>query len=147
MTISTDPEFFALLTGSYASLVGAPLVPNGKDAAWLYAEAPFAVVAHNTDSDPIFIYANQAAQKCFGYSWEEFLSLPSRVSAESADRAARQALLDAVAKNGFMAGYSGVRVTKSGARFRIEHGIVWELLDVKGVRRGQAATFSFWQRL
>ena len=75
------------------------------------------------------------------------MSLPSRLSAEPADQAARQALLDAVAKNGFMTGYSGVRVAKSGARFRIEHGVVWELLDLEGVRRGQAATFSSWQRL
>jgi hypothetical protein len=147
MNRSTDPEFFTLLTGSYARLVGAPLVPNGKDAAWLYAEAPFVVLAHNTEPDPIFIYANRAAQRCFGYSWEEFLSLPSRLSAETADQAARQALLDAVAKTGFMTGYSGVRVAKSGTHFRIEHGVVWELIDTEGVRRGQAATFSSWQRL
>lgn len=147
VSLSTDPEFFSLLTSSYARLVGAPLVPKGKDAAWLYAEAPFVVLAHDTAPDPVFIYANQAAQKCFGYSWEEFLSLPSRLSAEPADQAARQALLDAVAKTGFMTGYSGVRVAKSGARFRIEHGIVWELIDRKGMRRGQAATFSTWQRL
>ena len=147
MNLSTDPNFFTLLTGRYARLVGAPLVPKGKDANWLYAEAPFAVVAHNIDADPIFIYANQAAQKCFGYSWEEFLSLPSRLSAEPADQAARQALLDAVTKNGFMTGYSGIRVAKSGARFRIEHGVVWELIDLEGVRRGQAATFASWQRL
>jgi hypothetical protein len=147
MNRSTDPDFFVLLTGSYARLVGAPLAPTGKDANWLYAEAPFVILAHNTEADPIFIYANRAAQQCFGYSWEEFLSLPSRLSAETADQAARQALLDAVAKNGFMTGYSGVRVAKSGARFHIEHGIVWELIDLEGVRRGQAATFSSWQRL
>jgi hypothetical protein len=147
MKPSTDPEFFALLTGSYARLVGAPLVPKGKDANWLYAEAPFVVLAHDTEPDPIFIYANRAAQKCFGYSWEEFLSLQSRLSAEPADQGARQALLDAVAKNGFMTGYSGIRVAKSRARFRIEDGVVWELLDPDGVRHGQAATFSSWQRL
>jgi PAS domain-containing protein len=144
---STDPEFFALLTGSYARLVGAPLVPKGKDANWLYRDAPFVVLAHNTEADPIFIYANRAAQRCFGYSWEEFMTLPSRLSAEPADQAARQALLDAVAKNGFMRGYSGVRVAKSGARFHIEEGIVWELVNLEGVRRGQAAKFSSWQRL
>jgi PAS domain-containing protein len=147
MNRSTDPEFFTLLTGSYARLVGAPLVPTGKGAVWLYREAPFVVLAHNTEPDPIFIYANEAAQACFGYSWEEFMTLASRLSAEPADQAARQTLLDAVAKNGFMTGYGGVRVAKSGARFRIEHGIVWELIDLEGVRRGQAATFSSWQRL
>jgi hypothetical protein len=71
----TDPEFFALLMGSYARLVGKLLVPEGKNAAWLYAQAPFAVVAHNTDADPKFIYANRCAQTCFEYSWDEFIGL------------------------------------------------------------------------
>jgi hypothetical protein len=115
--LSTDPTFFALLTGSYARLVGATLVPEGADANWLYRDAPFIVLAHGTDPDPNFIYANKAAQACFGYSWQEFLGLPSRLSAEPADQAERQKLLDQVAQNGFLAGYSGIRVAKSGRAF------------------------------
>ena len=143
--LSTDPGFFALLTESYARLVGAPLVPPGKDADWLYREAPFVVVAHGTNQDPKFIYANKAAQKCFEYSWEEFMSLPSRLSAEAPDRAERQALLQEVARNGFLSGYQGLRVAKSGRRFIIEDGVVWELLDRDGMRHGQAATFLSWR--
>src|SRR5262245_22263424 len=145
--LSTDPAFFALLTGSYARLVGAPLVPQGADANWLYREAPFIVLAHGTDPDPNFIYANKAAQTCFGYSLEEFLNLPSRLSAEPADRAERQKLLDQVAQNGFLTDYSGVRVGKSGRRFRIDDGIVWELIDEDGLRHGQAATFGNWRNV
>jgi len=143
--LSTDPGFFALLTDSYARLVRAPLVPPVKDADWLYREAPFVVVAHDTDQDPKFIYANKAAQKCFEYSWEEFMSLPSRLSAEAPDRAERQSLLDEVARNGFLSGYRGLRVAKSGRRFIIEDGVVWELLDRDGMRHGQAATFLSWR--
>ena len=143
--LSTDAGFFALLTESYARLVGAPLVPPGKDADWLYREAPFVVVAHGTDQDPKFIYANKAAQKCFKYSWEEFMSLPSRLSAEAPDRAERQSLLDEVARNGFSSGYRGLRVAKSGRRFIIEDGVVWELLDRDGMKHGQAATFLSWR--
>ena len=143
--LSTDPGFFALLTESYARLVGAPLVPPGKDADWLYREAPFVVVAHGTNQDPKFIYANKAAQKCFEYSWEEFMSLPSRLSAEAPDRAERQALLQEVARNGFLSSYQGLRVAKSGRRFIIEDGVVWELLDRDGMRHGQAATFLSWR--
>lgn len=143
--LSTDPGFFALLTESYARLLGAILVPPGTDADWLYREAPFVVVAHGTDQDPKFIYANKAAQKCFEYSWEEFISLPSRLSAEAPDRAQRQALLHEVARNGFLSGYQGLRVAKSGRRFIIEDGVVWELLDRKGQRHGQAATFLSWR--
>ena len=143
--LSTDPGFFALLTDSYARLVGALLVPQGKDPGWLYREAPFAVLAHGTDPDPKFIYANKCAQACFEYSWGEFLALPSRLSAEPIDRAERQRLLDQVARNGFLCGYRGIRVAKSGRRFLIEDGVVWELIDRDGVRRGQAATFRSWR--
>ena len=142
---STDPEFFALLTGSYQRLLGTRLVPEGADAAWLYAQAPFAVLAHDTAPDPKFIYANRCAQACFEYDWDEIVALFSRLSAEAPDRAERQALLDAVAKRGYMTGYRGVRVAKSGRRFIIEDGIVWELIDQDGVRHGQAATFSSWR--
>jgi hypothetical protein len=142
---STDPDFFALLTGSYERLVGTKLVPDGVDAAWLYAEAPFAVLAHDGFEDPKFIYANKCAQACFGYDWDEIIKLPSRLCAEPADRAERQALLDAVARRGFMSGYKGVRVAKSGRRFVIEDGLVWELNDAHGRRHGQAATFSSWR--
>ena len=143
--LSSDPAFFGLLTDSYARLVGAPLVPPGKDADWLYRDAPFVVVAHGTDQDPKFIYANQAAQTCFEYSWQEFMTLPSRLSAEASDRAERQTLLDEVTRNGFLSGYRGLRVAKSGRRFIIEDGVVWELIDRAGLRHGQAATFLSWR--
>jgi len=143
--LSSDPAFFGLLTDSYARLVGAPLVPPGTDADWLYRDAPFVVVAHGTDQDPKFIYANQAAQTCFEYSWQEFMTLPSRLSAEASDRAERQKLLDEVTRNGFLSGYRGLRVAKSGRRFIIEDGVVWELVDRAGLRHGQAATFLSWR--
>jgi hypothetical protein len=60
--------------------VGSALVPPGKNATWLYRDAPFVVLAHGIGPDPHFIYANKAAEGCFGYAWEEFLTLPSRHS-------------------------------------------------------------------
>jgi PAS domain-containing protein len=140
-----DPDFFDLLAGTHARLVGAPLVMPGQGADWLYRDAPFVVLAHNTDTDPRFVYANRAAQACFEYSWDEFVALPSRLSAEAPDRAERQRLLDAVARDGFVADYAGIRVAKSGRRFRIENGVVWQLIDEAGALHGQAATFSVWR--
>lgn len=139
-----DPEFFELLTGSYGRLVGVPLGPEGGNAEWLYAQAPFAVVAHNTDADPRFVYANKAAQACFEYPWDEFTTLRSRFSAEAPNREERARILEAVFRNGFVSGYRGVRISKSGRRFRIEDGVVWQLIDADGINRGQAATFSSW---
>ncbi|MGZ8399976.1 MAG: MEKHLA domain-containing protein [Methyloceanibacter sp.] len=143
--LKTDSWFFALLTESYARLVGSALVPPGKDATWLYRDAPFVVLAHGTGPDPHFIYANKAAEGCFGHVWEEFLALPSRLSAETQDQAERQSLLDQVHRDGIISGYRGVRIAKSGPRFIIEHGVVWELIDLQGTRHGQAATFSSWR--
>jgi hypothetical protein len=139
--LALDPDFFRLLTGSYARLVGAPLVPAACGPAWLYQDAPFALVAHNTEPDPRFIYANLTAQAWFEYSWSEFISLRSRLSAEAPARAERRRLLEAAARNGVVSGYRGLRVAKSGRRFWIEAGIVWQLIDDGGVWRGQAAMF------
>ncbi|RXD05822.1 MEKHLA domain-containing protein [Sphingomonas sp. UV9] len=136
-----DRSFFDLLVSSYLRAVGKSLVPDTCDQNWLYHHAPFAVVAHNCDPDPVFIYANMAAQRCFGYDWTEFISLPSRLSAEPINRADRQVLLDRVRNEGCVSGYSGVRIAKSGRRFSIDSGCVWQLAEQDGSHHGQAATF------
>lgn len=142
--LRTDPTYFALLTGSFSRLVGRPLVPAGADATWLYGDAPFVCVAHDTQADPRFVYANRAAQVRFGYGWDEFVGLPSRLSAQAPERAERQQFLDTVAAHGYVAGYRGLRVKKSGATFWIEDGLVWQLRDDTGTLRGTAAVFSTW---
>jgi PAS domain S-box-containing protein len=142
--LSHDLDFFAVLMGSYARRLGTPLVPDGADAAWLSDHAPFAVLAHDDGADPRFVYANRAAQACFGYTREDLIGLPSRLSAEAPERAERQRLLDAVARDGFIRNYRGLRIAKDGRRFWIERAVVWQL-DRDGVTVGQAATFSEWQ--
>ncbi len=140
-----DPALFSLLAESHARLVGVPLVPAGCGAVWLYRDAPFALVAHNTEADPRFIYANRVAQRCFEYSWSEFVGLRSRLSTEPTERAGRQQLLDAVGREGFVSDYRGIRVAKSGRRFWIEAGTIWQLVDERGAHRGQAAVFRSWR--
>ncbi len=139
-----DPAFLKLLTDSYARTVGEPLIGADQGPGWLYNDAPFAVLAHSAAADPVFVYANRMAQRCFEYGWDEFITIPSRLSAEAPDREERQSLLDAVARNGFIDNYRGLRIAKSGRRFWIEGGIVWELTDDNGQRRGQAALFTSW---
>jgi hypothetical protein len=143
-----NSELFRLLNDSYLRLLDKPLVPEGVDGAgWLYSSAPFAVLAHDGGADPVFMYANRTAQACFEYSWDEFIQLPSRLSAEAAERADRQRLLDAVARQGFVTGYRGVRVAKSGRRFWIEDGTIWQLYDEHENYRGQAALIPSWRDL
>ena len=143
--LSLDPRFFGLLNESHLSFTGRPLVEVGRGAQWLYHDATFVVVAHHTDRDPRFIYANRAAQACFGYSWDEFMAMPSHLTAEAPERAERQALLDTVTRKGFASGYRGLRITKSGRRFWIEDGLVWQLVGKDGILYGQAATFRKWR--
>jgi PAS domain-containing protein len=143
MTQFDDPRFFDLLAGSYARLLNKPL--GAASVSWLYHHAPFVVLAHDTGVDPRFIYANTAAQACFGYDWDEFMTLPSRLSAEPDLREERQAALEKVARDGFIADYGGIRIAKSGRRFRISGAVVWQLIDGDGVLHGQAATFSGWE--
>ena len=149
MILSHDPDFFDLLVSSYRRAVGLEpdFLEHGAhcSAEWLYAHASHPVLAHNTDPDPRFIYANRAAQTAFEYDWDEITALPSRLSAELVDREERQRLLDSVARHGFAIGYSGVRIAKSGRRFLIEQGVVWQLIDRDGAVRGQAATFARWR--
>ncbi|OWV73587.1 hypothetical protein ATY76_30040 [Rhizobium sp. R339] len=145
LDLKLDPDFFSLLTGSYTHLVRRSLAGDGQGPDWLYNHAPFVVLAHNTEPDPRFIYANRTAQACFEYSWDEFIALPSRFSAEQPDRAERQRLLDAVTRDGFVENGRGIRIAKSGRRFWIEDVTVWQLIDERGQRLGQAAIFSSWR--
>jgi PAS domain-containing protein len=149
MNRAQDSQFFDLLSDSYRRLTGAkpPFLVEGApaDAAWLYGASPACVLAHDTGPDPRFIYANKAAQDLFEYDWDEFVTLPSRLSAEAPDRAERQRLLDAVARDGFASGYSGIRIAKSGRRFRIDDGVLWQLRASDGTLHGVAATFARWR--
>ena len=142
--IANDAHLFDLITGSFRRLLGRALTDPAAGAEWLYHRAPFVVLAHDGGDDPRFIYANETAQACFGYSVTELIGLPSRLSAEAEERAERQRLLDRVGRDGFIPDYSGIRIAKSGRRFRIENAIVWQLIDADGTHHGQAATFSEW---
>ncbi|MEV6285610.1 MEKHLA domain-containing protein [Kribbella sp. NPDC051770] len=135
-----DNEFFDLLTGSYQRLVGAPL---GDDLD----NADYGLLAHDTSADPLFTYANATALRLFEYSAEEFRGLPSRLSAEPDRQEDRDEFLKRVEKNGFGSGYSGVRISKSGRRFRIENVTLWNLVDADGASHGQAARIGSWTDL
>jgi PAS domain-containing protein len=142
--VTQSHEFAELLAGSYAKLVGEPLVPERLDAAaWLY-EAPFGLLAHDTSPDPKFVYANLTAQKHFEYTWDEFVGLPSRLSAGEEDREARRAFLDDVRRQGYSHEYRGPRVAKSGRRFWIEDVTLWNLVGADGELAGQAALIRRW---
>lgn len=138
-----------LLIKSYQHYLGQLLTPHAEpkqSSAFLY-QAPFAVVAHDTNPDPIFFYANLQAQHLFEMNWAEITAIPSRLSAEPMHQDERQALLSRVSKFGFMNDYSGIRISKSGKRFWIKNATVWNLIDAAGNKAGQAACFAEWDFL
>ena len=151
---SQENQFYAdhiqCLRRNYERLTGKSFGPadlTGSALAEAIYHAPYVVVSHGTEPDPIFNYANLAAQALFELSWPEFCQLPSRLSAEPPNQTERQQLLDAVASQGFMAGYEGIRIAKSGRRFWIKDVTVWNLTDDQEIYRGQAAIYSRWQDL
>ncbi len=123
-----------------------PSLPPPEAAHTLYG-VPFVVLSHGIEADPCFTYANLTAQRLFEMPWSEIVGLPSRYSAEPLVREERERLLRRVAEHGFIDDYSGVRIAKSGRRFRIEHATVWNLIAADGSPAGQAAAFSHWHTL
>lgn len=97
------------------------------------------MLAHDTSPDPVFIYANRKAQHLFGYTWDTFIGLPSRLSAPPQDRASRDVLMKEVQTQGFTTGYSGPRVTSHGQQFLISNVTIWNLTNPDGTPAGQAA--------
>ena len=109
--------------------------------------APFVLVSHGTEADPVLNYGNAAALALWEMPWAELTRTPSRLTAEAPNREERARLLAAVTANGFIDDYSGIRVSKTGRRFRIAQATVWNLIDERGAYAGQAAMFSRWEFL
>jgi hypothetical protein len=133
-----------LIAESFARLTGRPLLGEAEPSAEALWGAPFVLLAHGTEADPLFFYGNRMGLELFELSPEALLRTPSRLSAEPVDRAERARLLEAVSARGFIEDYAGVRVSATGRRFRIEQAVVWNLVDAEGALHGQAAAFARW---
>jgi hypothetical protein len=132
---------------SYAAVTGRELIPlgsRGDDLARRLFHAPFVVVSHGIEEDPVLNYGNAAALQLWEMPWSVFVETPSRFTAEPPNRGERERLLAQVRSRGFIDDYSGIRISKSGRRFRIHRATVWNLMDLSGRRCGQAATFVEW---
>ncbi len=146
----TRPDIIAhteLLARSLSHCTGRELiagVTDGEELTRRVFDAPFVLVSHGTEEDPVLNYGNQSALTLWDISWEDLTRMPSRLTAEAPNREERARLLDRVTRAGFIDDYSGVRITKTGRRFRIARATVWNVIDSDGAPRGQAAMFSEW---
>jgi hypothetical protein len=137
----------ALIAESFERLTEKPLINRTADIVRGLWFAPSVILAHGTEADPIFFFGNKAALDLFEMPPGDFLALPSRLSAEAAERGERARFMDRVARDGFVDDYSGIRISAGGRRFRIQNATVWNLIDAAGDIHGQAATFHHWTYL
>ena len=132
-----------LIAESFERLIGRPLVPGKPNVAESLWQAPFVIVAHGTEPDPIFFFGNKRALDLFDISLEAFVAMPSRLSAEEGLRIERARLMERVARDGYIDDYSGVRISATGRRFHIANATVWNIVDGAALH-GHAAVFEDW---
>lgn len=140
-------ERLLLIAESHLRLTGRPLVAQSGDTIAAMWAAPQVILAHGIQEDPLFFYGNKQALELFELTPEQVAAMPSRLSAEPMLREERANLLARVARDGFIDDYSGIRVSRTGKRFRIQQATVWDLIDENGAKHGQAATFADWELL
>jgi len=135
---------------SHRRWTGRDLLPAPDDPerlARILFQAPFVLVAHGVETDPVLNYGNHAALELWEMSWEVLIQTPSRLTAEPVAREERARLLSEVTRSGFIAHYAGIRISRTGRRFRIAGATVWNVQDAAGGPAGQAATFDRWELL
>jgi hypothetical protein len=118
-----------------------------EDEARRLFEAPFVVVSHGTQEDPILNYGNRMALELWEMDVATLLTMPSRLTAEPMHRDERAQMMRRAAKQGYVDDYRGVRISRTGKRFLIDRAVIWNLQNASGYRVGQAATFSKWTPL
>src|SRR5579864_6544621 len=87
-----------LMARSLNHWTGRALLPglfNPLGLAKNIFEAPFVLVSHGTETDPILNYGNAAALSLWEMSWDELTRTPSRLTAEAPNREERARLLAA----------------------------------------------------
>ncbi|MBX7148820.1 MEKHLA domain-containing protein [bacterium] len=136
------------LVSSYQHYTGQELVSSclkGQELVDFLFNAPFILLSHNTQPDPLLNYGNKKALELWEMTWDEFIQTPSRVTAEPPIQSEREILLRRVKMQGFIDNYAGIRISKTKKRFCITQATVWNIVDQNQVYQGQAACFSHWQ--
>ncbi len=138
-----------ILANSYKNLTGNNLIKKSKKGLPKIIQlwnAPYAILSHGIEDDPIFNFGNRIALELFEFTFSDFIKLPSRKSAEEANREKRAKIMDEVAKNGFIRNYTGTRISATGKSFKILDTHIWNLSDREENLYGQAALFEKWEQ-
>lgn len=139
-----------IMAASYQQILGDKLIESDykpSELAKTLFYAPFILVSHDNQAEPIYNYANQTALQLWSLSWYEFTQTPSAATTEPMDRSDRQKMLQQAQEQGYIDNYQGIRIASTGKKFMIEQVKLWNLTDESGKKCGQAATFSHWRWL
>ena len=138
------------ILASHRALFGRPLYnlsSNNNDAIQELHLAPYALLSHGLGKDPLFTYGNQTALSLFELTGRQILCTPSRTSAEKNDQKSRGKFMQSVKEKGYAEGYSGIRVSSTGKKFKILNASIWNILDDGKAIIGQAAAFMKWENI
>lgn len=139
-----------LMIESYFRKTGRPLFEQDveiSDVAQILWEAPFALLAHDTNDDPKFVYANKSALSLFECEWSDIIGTPSRHSAapDKEIQEDRSALLAKALENGFVDDYEGWRKSFKGKPFKVSNTTIFNIESPGGDAMGQAAVLRLWE--
>ncbi len=140
-------SWIALVLDSYVHWTGVELLNrtgSRREQTQRLFSAPFVVASHGMETDPILNYGNAQALQLWEMDWEEFVTTPSRLTAEPVNQEERSRMLQQASTQGLIRDYRGVRISRTGKRFLVEQATVWNVIDHNQNRVGQAVTFSTW---
>jgi len=144
-----------LLVENYAKKVGKPFPTQGAVEITSIAKeiwnAPFVLLYHRLPQEgegeyPTFCYVNKAALALFETTWDEFVGMESRKTAED-EAAVQQERDEYLAKSlaeGCVEGLEVWRVSQKGKRFLLKDVVLWNI-DSGDETIGQAAICREWQ--
>jgi hypothetical protein len=144
-------DFVARVARSFAHVTGRDLFAEaGIDPAEPGASAwrgSFALLTHRGDAAALLNYGNRFALDLWEMDWDQFTATPSAATAPDDDIAERRQMMDQVARSGFVSGYEGRRISRSGRLFVIRDVTVWRLSEPDGGGFGVAAFFRQYEYL
>lgn len=131
-----------LICDSYLYWTKTKLIEKPQDLFY----APFAVLSHGVEADPLINYVNILTCQLWGGNEAQLIGMPSRLTALTPDQEERARLLKEVTENGYIKNYSGIRVSLNGKQFKISNAVVFNLLE-NGIYKGQAAIINKWESI
>ncbi len=160
--MSTKPSFLPDLIEyidqaafSYHQYINKPLIENPTNLINELYDSSFIFAAHKyktrllgeSADEPRFVFGNAKALELWELDWDNFIGMPSRLTAEPEEQGLREALFKEVREKGYINNYSGIRISSTGKRFQINSAIVWNVLDSSAKTIGQAVKFSDYKYL